>query len=289
MKSIQHVFILLFISIILSACGGGGGGGDPAPNTGTQPSGNTGDATATAENSGDLSVAASEGAKQAINQKNVPISTIVSTEEYLKNEVGNLTHDIVLSQAISLTGATVTNDCNSGSYTYDIDSSSSSGTFTYNNCSFSAGYSINGTITYSYNTTTRIYKYTYNNVTVKYGNQTYTINSSMTCDFSSGSYKCSYSSDFTGSNGVKYKSSNVTVSGSNTSGYNVKATITHPNYGSITIVATGIKICTNGRIGEGTITVTDSTGSVVIEATFSGCNSSTITYTYKGITKTITQ
>ena len=286
MKSIQHAFILLFISIILAACGGGGGGGDPAPNTGTQPSGNAGDATATAENSDELAIAAQEGSKQAISSSNNPFGSLVS-ENYLNEIVVKSAHETALSySAGTLVGAVTTiNGSCGGTASVDVDNTNTNYVITYSNYCYSSNYVIDGTITYTIDSNNNVYSYSFNNVTISYGGQTHTLNGSSTCNRTTN--QCSYNTSFTGSNNVSYSSSNVSVSGNNNSGYNISATITHPTYGSISIVATNITICTNGNIGTGTISVTDSTGNVVISATFPSCSQMIITY--NNVTTTVNQ
>ena len=283
MKSIQHVFILLFISIILAACGGGGGGGEtPTPTPTPTP---LGQATATAENSDDLAIAAQEGSKQAVASSGNPFGSLVSAD-YLKNSVATLTHRLILQKSNSPISAIFfqeNGDCG-GSATYESDTNNTLYTITFiNYCDTADNITVDGVITYTFNSNNSTYTYTYNNVTVTYLGQTHTLNMTATC----GSNGCTYSSNYTGSNNVTYTSSNVSVSGNNSSGYNISATITDPTYGSITIVASNITICGNGNIGTGTIIITDSTGSEVISATFPDC--STMIYTYNGVTTTVTQ
>ena len=120
---------------------------------------------------------------------------------------------------------------------------------------------------------------TYNNLTITGFGVTETVNATVSCSTSGSSFSCTTNTSITGIDGRKYAVSNISVSGSEFSGYDVSATVVDPTHGSISITATAVKFdCTGstaGRPSSGTIAFTSSgrTGTV----TFDSCNSYTVT------------
>lgn len=93
---------------------------------------------------------------------------------------------------------------------------------------------------------------------------------------------CTYTTDFTGTDGERYRVTNVTVSGDNNTGFTVNARVYHQELGYVDFNATGMIICTDGSgFMSGTITVSDNSGPVAT-AEFSGCGSD-YTVTYSGV------
>lgn len=156
----------------------------------------------------------------------------------------------------------------------------------YINCMFTSGtttYTVNGGGTFVYNQDNGDFSFTYD-LTISDGSQTYNITATYEC--TNNGMSCTYSDTFV-DNGKRYRTTNVSVSGNNTSGYNVSATVFIGDLGYVEITATNLTICANGNIGTGTIEVTDANGNVVLSVTFPDCN--TMVITYNGVPDTVPQ
>ncbi len=174
---------------------------------------------------------------------------------------------------------TVAGDCGgSASVTVDGDESGNTdGTIVYNNFCVVGDTSntiINGTVTFSFTST--MTTFTYTNVTVNDGTEIHTFNMTYTC---SSAFVCNWSSDFAGDNGTNYQTGNVQISGNNSSGYDISASVSDPTYGTVTFTAANITICSNGSIGSGTVQVIDTSDTVVTTVTFPDCDTVVVTLT----------
>lgn len=257
---------MIGVCVALTACGGGGGGSSSGGSGGGT---NSSQATVDDNNARTLSEASAEGAKKAVAQSNAPRQVEQQTPEQRAQQ---LVQDLLNASGngAKQTGArtTISGDCG-GSAT--VTGGSSGSTITYNNfCS--GGVVANGTAVVSFSSS-GAYTITYSNFTVTYGGETYTLNMIVSCD-SQGN--CTYSEDFTGSDGRSYRVEGSTVSGNSSSGYNISATVYDPDYGYIEITATNVTFCSNGNPGTGSITFTGS-GGTSASVTFDSCSSYTVT------------
>jgi len=295
----QKIFvwsILLVSSMGLAACGGGGGGGDG--DTGGGGSFNSSSAaTITDENAAEMSVGAAEGTKKSINSSVAPLGVVVSDREAvgalleasadaLREQASGPTLPMAITQDLSAQVCT-----GGGTYVFQSDdigtqsaNPSGSGTATYSNCNFD-GTVIDGTALFEWADNFNHIDYTYD-MTVSYGGQTYDVAGTMSCDFSASGGGCTYSENYV-AGGRSYRVENIQVSGNNSSGYTVSARVVNSVYGYVDISATGITICANGNIGSGTVSVTDSSGNVVLTITFPDCD--TMVATFDGVTQTAPQ
>lgn len=276
--SYVYLFSGLLSAAMLVGCGGGGGGGGAAA------------ADITADNADDLSVAAAEATKTAIEAEssggdtsNIPTffksSGSAPLKDKLQTGIRYVTEDY--SSYICTSG---------GSATIDVNGDYTSGSFNFNNCNdglatFSGSVTFSGDVMGSGNISI-----TYNNVVVtdNASGQSQTINGTITC--TDGGFTCDYSglnmggaslsnSDFSGDDGRNYSfQGDVTVTGDDTSGWNVDATVVDPDHGAITISAQNVTFgsCGNGLPDGGTITVTGNGQTATV--TFSGCTSFSVTY-----------
>jgi len=285
----QFLIVVLF-GLNLIACGSDSSSSPVSSTTGNTGgvtfSGSTSPATASSQNSNQLANAASASAKQATKQAANNPAGIVLTASPL-NELARKVVEDVLSSAGGIgnlpsgVSTTINGDCG-GSATVNSDSTGSKITITYNSfCSGSAVFSGTAVITRTESSFT--IKYTDFKVTID--GVTTTLDMTVACNTTGTS--CTFSSDFTGDNGTVYQSGSVSVSGNNTSGFNISGSVSDPDAGKIDFSANGITICTNGNIGSGTINITDSTGNIVITVSFPNCNEMIITF--NGTTERIAQ
>ncbi|SDW34123.1 hypothetical protein [Marinobacter mobilis] len=272
----------------LAACGGGGGGGDDGSTSGSVTF-NTSQASVSSE---DEAKAVSEASRQAASQGiyaqdafNFPIAAetdqVGATEDIVAR-----TLDLVLSMNIPSAADTqsITGSCG-GSADITAYSQTHFRVDYKDYCEAAEGGNmvLNGwvdmTFTYSGETLTS-YDATFD-ITYNYLGESQNSAGSISC---SGDMldNCTYTTDFTGSDGERYRVTNVTVSGDNNLGFTVSARVYHQELGYVDFQGTDLIICTDGTgFSTGTITVTDASG-VVATATFSGCGAD-YTVTYDGV------
>jgi len=263
-------FSLLTLLLSLVACGGGGGGGGG----GSAPTA----AKITAENAQSLSVAALDAAERAAAEGGLgnilgggvvePNQTVTAISQTIAQ---------LFKQHLTVSAAVIAGDCGG---TINIPETSS-GTIVFNDyCVTVPGYGemiMNGSVSYSYSDP--VITLTYNNFTVSYGGETYTINMSATVNINTG--EVSWTSSFTGSDGTTLTYSEFDVSGDPSTGITV-------NYGRVTYGDAGfVEIsteqpivfsgCTNGRPMSGSIVAEGSNGTMA-SITFNDCNSYTWCY-----------
>ena len=162
-----------------------------------------------------------------------------------------------------------------------IDSSSESipesGSMTmdFRDCRDDEASTVNGTATTTF-TGDGGFTTVYQNFTVAYtdpitGEQVVETIENMTivCD---GNYGCSVQSDFVGTDGRTYRIEDMTVSGSDTSGWNVSATVYDPDLGSVNFETTDPLMldCPTGVPSSGALTMRGS-NSVVATVTYTSC------------------
>lgn len=270
--SYVYLFSGLLSAAMLVGCGGSSGGGGAAP------------ADITAENADDLSVAATEATKAAIDAENntgspsslpFKLSNSAPLQDKMESAIRSATDDY--SSYICTSG---------GSASVDYNSDYTNGTFNFNNCD--DGYAtFSGTVSFS-GDMTGSYSITYNNlvVTDNASGQSQTVSGTISCT----STGCNYdglniggasldNSDFSGDDGRNYSfEGDVTVTGDDTSGWNVNATVVDPDHGAITITAQNVTFggCTSGVPTGGTITVSGNGQTATV--TFIDCNSFSINY-----------
>jgi len=228
----------------------------------------------TSANANDLSIAATESTKQAVTTTSANFYLKSGTNQSPTDFVTNKIREIVFeaqSLGIICTGGGSYNDNISGTQT------SASGSITFSNCDVGNGIIIDGSVTFSGSQTS--FTITYNNLTITGFGETNTVNATITCTSTNSSFSCSTNTSITGIDGRTYAVSNISVSGSSFSGYNVSATVTDPTHGTISINATNVTFnCTSpnaGRPDSGSITFSSNGKSGTV--TFDSCSSYTVT------------
>lgn len=303
--------------ILLQACGGGGGGDDD-PNTdgGTTStsndySGETKQATLTSDNVEEISTAAASGSKQAVTSDNassqsagIRRSDMPVTREQINEELS-----VVIANALSgssqLAGRGVnaarTEDfsntmCDTGTAIFEYPDSGGVGNWSikYSQCARTATYGGNsysttfdGSVEVTYvevgNGFSQTLEYIDFTTSVSTPNGSYsdTFNMSVTCTASNElatDLSCEYYADYQGYDDRTYRVSEVTVSGNESSGYQVSVRVYDPDNGYVT-VTTEVPVtfdCDGGTPSAGRITVEGAEEtSVVVE--FNSCSEYVVT------------
>lgn len=280
-----YLFGGLLSAAMLVGCGGSsGGGGTPAAAA----------AEITEDNKTDLAVAASEATKAVIGAEKesggtsgVPISFKSSNSAPLQQKLQNAARSAPQDMSPDLCPT-------SGSASFDVNNDYTNITYTFNNCRDNTDGDntvLNGSVSMSgdfLGTGNGSLTIRYNNLRITSGGSTETVNGTVTCTNSGMS--CDYSgltvggaslgnSDFNGDNGRSYHlQGDVSVSGNDSDGWNVNATVVDPDHGAVTISAQNISYgnCLNGMPDGGTITIT--ADGQTARVTFNNCDSFTIEY-----------
>ncbi len=261
MAILKNIIYIIGLTSLISACSSSGGGGGSGP------------AEITAANAQDLSIAATESAKQSVTAQDA---------NFLLGKSSSDTSNLISSKvrAIALEAQSLGEICpGGGSYDDNIASGNGSGSITFNNCDIGDGLVINGTVSFSSSNNGNTFTITYTNVTVSGFGQTETLNATVTCTTTETTFTCNTTASITGIDGRTYSVSDVSVSGDDSSGYNVSATVVDPTHGTITINATAVLFdCgspNQGRPSSGSITFSSAgkSGSVI----FDSCSSYTVT------------
>ncbi len=256
-KKITIPTILLASFLVVSCGGGGGSSGNSSPPA----------ATIDSTNEEQLATAATEAAKQAVNNNNAPT---LGSKPAAKME------DFALIQDFS-------SFCSGGgTASMNINESTGNGVISYSDCNM-GGSIINGTVTITSSVSGNITTTTldYNNFTMTFAGQTQSFDLLLVCEINTNTQSsvCTYASDTLGIDGRTYSVSGTSVSGDFSSGYTVTATVTDPDYGSLTI-STNTPItfnCTNGQPDSGEIQFSDGDGNTVT-ITYDSCTSFTVSY-----------
>lgn len=251
----------------LTACGGGGGGGSNGV-TGPSYSGSTSPATVDSSNAETLGKAAADAAAQTVGSEaatgsslfsvvvdsntSIPsVETTTLTLEIIHNALGEVQAASSAQEQNTVAGATITaadlnveigtNEFCGGSITVPDDVNTNGPTLditmTFNNLCYDNGVdpqvTMNGTVRLIETDTTATVIFSNLTMSVE-GGDTYTFNASTTCD----AFGSNCTVDFEGSDGTTYRTGNMSVSGSDVSGYSVSGTFYHPTYGSVTLSTT---------------------------------------------------
>jgi len=269
----------LLSAAMLVGCGGSSGGGASAAAA----------ADITAENADDLSVAAAEATKTAIEAESSGGDTSSIPTSFFKSGGSAPLMDKLETGIRSATEDFSSFICTSGgNATINSSGNYDSGSFSFSSCNDgSATYS--GSVTFSGLSSTS-FTFTYNNfvVTDNSTGQSQTVNGTVRC--SSSGTSCDYSgltvgganlanSDFSGDDGRNYSfEGDVTVSGNDTNGWNVNTTVVDPDHGAITISAQNVTFggCASGVPTGGTVTVTGNGQTATV--TFIDCNSFSVSF-----------
>lgn len=275
----------------ITACGGGGDGDGSSS---TSYSGSQVQATITADNAEQLARSATEGATEAtagdgLSSLPLAIQTTTSYEMAEKMIVGSLPQALEYlanssspsayqeEMPCSVSGSILVNADDSIANNTDQTSTPESGTMTmdFRDCREDNTSTINGKATINF-TGGGGFSAVYQNFTIAYthpitGEQVVDTIENMTvvCD---ANYGCSIQSDFVGADGRTYRIEDMTVSGSDTSGWNVSATVYDPDLGSVNFETTAPLMldCPTGVPSSGALSMRGS-NLVVATVTYTSC------------------
>lgn len=279
----KELITLVTASALAVGCGSSSGGSDGGTDLESSYSGNTSSATVTTTNMETAARTAAIGAEKSIE---IDFASDASPFSITRN----------LSRSIAATARTITPRI-SGSETYYSEICTGGGSvridydindegygdydMDFNNCVVSEGmYTItyDGSMYWEYNSDESEY-YEYD-ITISYDGETYTLNTSMSCDEWGD---CTYQENFSYS-GTDYRVADVEVYYSYY-GYDIDATVFHEDMGYITIEAEDLVACEDsGYFESGTIGITDSTNTEIMTVTFDSCTSMTVTFDSVGYT-----
>ncbi len=265
MKKILASFSLaIFLVLSLISCGGSSSSDDGGI------TGVTGPATITTENQEDIARAASLAAAEVKSGNDAP--TAFGAAMSISSEMTQTNEWVLQSLELlnSPTGTDASEIC-SGGGSASIESTSSATVVTYNNCNV-GGVTATGTATIVSSSSGDTFTITYNNFRMVIDGEETVLNATVTCV----NLECTISSQFTDSSGKSYRVDNSSITGNDSSGYSISATVYDSEYGDIEFTATAIKFdCSNGFPSSGSISIDDGTTTALV--TFDSCSSYTVT------------
>ncbi|MEW8555538.1 MAG: hypothetical protein AB2605_17195 [Candidatus Thiodiazotropha sp.] len=258
MKNLSNCLLGLVLSLLLlQGCGGGGGGdGDGSGITGdTTYTGQTSAAIIDSTNAKDIASGLASGAQQAVVSDLLSESGIDASDEV----------------------------CDAGGRAdANTNADETEGTITFTNCAMSdmqgGTIVLDGIVEFSVNTGADTLSMDFN-VTVSYLGESETINLTLACsNISTASLSCSIRSDFAGIDGRVYRIDDITVSGSEASGYYVSMTLYDPDHGRVDVTTSQPLTydCANGVPGSGMLTLNGGSGTFAL-VSFDSCSSYTVT------------
>lgn len=274
---------LLCLGLGLSGCGGGSGGSSEGSIN--EQAVTISDETGAEESS----VAARQSARQAIIENEssadgLPFGVEVSGAS-LRSKVIDFSQLSVLQQVTPEAYTSEFEGECGGSFDVTVDDSNyDSGTVIYNNYCMPVGSSaenavINGRVDINFESDD-FNRYTANfDYTITYLGETTRFRGTESCNENG----CTAQTDFT-ADGRSYRSEGVVVT-STANGYSVRGRVYDGDRGYLDYEASGLVLCQSGGFQSGSISITDSTGEVVVEVTFSGCDSYTVTF--DGVARTV--
>ena len=263
MKKILAGFSLAtFLVLSLISCGGSSSGDSGS-------AGVTGPATITTENQEDIARAASLAAAEVKSRNDAP--TAFGAAMSVSPEMTQTNEWVLQSLELlnSPTGIDASEICSGGSAS--IESTISATVVNYNNCNV-GGVNATGTATIVSSSAGDTFTITYNDFRMVIDGEETVLNATINCV----NLECTISSQFTDSSGKSYRVDNSSITGNDSSGYSISATVYDSEYGDIEFTATAIKFdCSNGFPSSGSLSIDDGTTTALV--TFDSCSSYTIT------------
>ena len=262
---------LLIGTLPLTGCGGG----DSDSNTNnTSYNGNTSPAAIDITNVEVIGKTSGESVQKAGAAGALPAGITVDSSINLDK-----VNDIIISTTDILNlpaGIIIPDICNGGgsvetSNNLPDQSGEYTSTSTFTNCIIAdelieppVSMTLNGTaVTYfkNINSETSPFSITYENfkVTDNINGGTTTLNMIFACSDLSDTFTCTYSSDFTGYDGIRHRISEFSITGDKTIGFEGTAIFYHGTFGTVSITASGITYGNCGVLPDG--------GSILFEST----------------------
>lgn len=275
--------LVIVYSLILASCGSGGGsnGGD---DEGIVYTGSKSPASVDAGNAGDLAVAATGGANQAIAADAANSANPISPRGPAAGS-GLVSKLVGWFETTAATGSRSAQQsipiCDAGSADLDQNTNGTEGTIEFTNCLVSGGNGeiVNGRVSFTSTlsgTTITSLVMRFINFRVSYLDENHTVNMTVSC--AGTPLVCSLFSDFVGVDGRIYRVEISIVANTGGSSFDVDATVFDPQHGYFTLDASvNYNNCPGGVPETGTATITGSaatTASIV----FNDCAGFTVTH-----------
>ena len=243
MKFINSLILSIFSLLVLSACGGGGGSGGGT----TTPSLPADAITIDAANATAIATSAVATADTAYTLVGVDATSLPAMQAVI-NKITEVASNKNKQASNVVTGITDSIPCTSGSITdtYNLTSTSSIGSFTFNSCS-EFGLTFNGTFSYNY---------TWNNTTDDY---TGSVSGSLTLSDGSNSFTMTISLADSGNYATQAFSATMSFSLSGVPGFGFLVTTETPLTGTFGTVSAGQLLIQGANNTRLRITVTSST------------------------------
>ena len=195
-----------------------------------------------------------EGTVEAINVNNVPFAVSINSGNYseltqlvenIAREIANSPPNMNLPVSVALSADDLnalvgtTQFCGGSVTAPDTfgQGGSISGTLTFNTVCVDDGVTMltmNGSVTIT--ETADSLTMQFSNFTVSSGDNSETINATLSCDANMNN--CSLASDFAGSDSTIYRISDILVTGNAVGGHYVNMSFYHPDYGQVSIATT---------------------------------------------------
>jgi hypothetical protein len=289
MKHLSNGSIILLLSILLlQGCGGGGGDSDGTGSAGGSTyTGSTAQATIDTSNAKELATGAASGTQQAVASDALS-GTAMRPQVTPTSKLGEISPRIAqwinqLSSPNAAREVDVSSEtCDAGGRAVaDTNSDGTQGTITFTNCAISdmegGTMVLNGSVVFSANTSSDSLNMVYN-VSVAYLGETQAINMTLACsNISSPSISCAITSDFEGIDGRVYRIEDLTVSGSEVSGYYVSMSFYDPDHGRVDVTTTQPLTydCAEAVPGSGMLSMNGASGTSAT-VSFDSCSSYTV-------------
>ncbi|MDX1756122.1 MAG: hypothetical protein R3175_08700 [Marinobacter sp.] len=268
-------------SLGLAACGGGGGGSSDEGEATFKTSAATLTTAAEAETAAEATRQASSQAIYANTALALPLAADVDSDS-LAILVTDHAADLALASATATGFTTETVEGTCGGSATGKATSETDFVVTYDDfcepLDNGSEMLINGIVDLELtveNETVTAYAADFD-LNIQTDGETYIEKGSLSCS-GDNLDNCSYTSEFTGTNGKLYRVTNVSVSGDEYSGYQLSARVYDQELGYVDFNGSGLMLCSGGGFSAGTIDVSDASGTVAT-LTFGGCAEYTVTF-----------
>lgn len=263
---IKQFFATTLLSTCLIACGGSSGGSSSEDGV---FSGNTSEASLTADNQQDLAEATALGSAQAVSGDSLPTAALAAAGN--SETLLRLTEKTIMMNTLPVAAEDVSQGVCTQGGSATVNSGQTTTVITYNQCDTGFGvFSGKATLT---SASDGSFSISYRNFTITVDGETETLNATVSCDAQAN---CSIVSDFTAANGKTYRVENSVVSGNSSSGYSIQARVYEPQHGYVNFSATNVTFnCSNGYPGAGSLSFVSASQTVTVS--FDSCNGYTLT------------
>ncbi|MES9990618.1 MAG: hypothetical protein ABW098_01600 [Candidatus Thiodiazotropha sp.] len=290
MKKVStHLFSLVYLVLLLQGCGGGGGDSDGSTGSGDSTyTGTTSEAVIDSSNAKEIATGVASGTQQAVVSDSLsgvamrpqatPGSKLVEVAPRIAQWIEQFNGSLA-AKTVNVTAEI----CDAGGQAIaNTNDAETQGNITFTNCAMSdmqgGTIVLDGVVEFSVNTGADTLSMVFH-VTVSYLGETETVNLTLGCsNISSASISCTMTSDFTGIDGRVYRIDDISVSGSEASGFYVDMTFYDPDHGQVDVITSQPLTygCANGVPGSGMLNLYGGSDTFAT-VSFDNCSSYTVT------------